>query len=106
MTLNKKEFKLKKGSGFHLDQVLLGIMTFVLSLFGLPWMCSATVRTLCHVSALSVMTRTHAPGEKPKLIGVREQRVTNIVMNALIGKILQNLYHNVKHKYCRERIDR
>ncbi|KAK3083355.1 hypothetical protein FSP39_020709 [Pinctada imbricata] len=85
MTLNKKEFKLKKGSGFHLDQVLLGVMTFVLALFGLPWMCSATVRTLCHVSALSVMSRTHAPGEKPKLLSVREQRVTNIVIHAMIG---------------------
>lgn len=87
MTLNKKEFKMKKGSGYHLDQVLLGIITFIGGLFGLPWMCAATVRTLCHVSSLSVYSRYHAPGEKPKLVKVREQRVTNIAVNLLLGKI-------------------
>ncbi|XP_069108746.1 anion exchange protein 3-like isoform X2 [Argopecten irradians] len=85
MILNKKELKMRKGSGFHLDQVLMGLMTFVCALFGLPWMCAATVRTIAHTSALSVMSRTHAPGEKPKLVEVKEQRVTNILMNAMIG---------------------
>ncbi|XP_060080773.1 band 3 anion transport protein-like [Ylistrum balloti] len=85
MILNKKELKMRKGSGFHLDQVLMGVMTFVCALFGLPWMCAATVRTIAHTSALSVMSRTHAPGEKPKLVEVKEQRVTNILMNAMIG---------------------
>lgn len=85
MTLNKKEFKMKKGSGYHLDQVLLGIITFIGGVFGLPWMCAATVRTLCHVSSLSVYSRYHAPGEKPKLVKVREQRVTNIAVNLLLG---------------------
>lgn len=88
MLLHKKEFKLHKGSGFHLDQFLLGITTFMCSMFGLPWMCPATVRSVAHVSALSVMSRTHAPGEKPKLIEVKDQRVTNIVMNLLIGTSL------------------
>ncbi|KAL4216954.1 Anion exchange protein 3 [Mactra antiquata] len=88
MLLHKEEFKLKKGSGFHLDQFILGITTFMCSLFGLPWMCPATVRSVAHVSALAVMSRTHAPGEKPKLLEVRDQRVTNIVMNILIGSSL------------------
>ncbi|XP_076088046.1 band 3 anion transport protein-like isoform X4 [Mytilus galloprovincialis] len=85
MILNKKEFKMKKGSGFHLDMILVGVMTFMCSLFGLPWMCPATVRTIAHVSALSVMSRHHAPGEKPKLMEVKEQRVTALVMNIVIG---------------------
>ena len=85
MILNKKDRKLKKGSGFHLDQFIMGILAFVCALFGLPWMCAATVRTIAHVSALSVMSRTHAPGEKPKLLGVIEQRVTNIAVSLLIG---------------------
>ncbi|XP_052080368.1 anion exchange protein 2-like isoform X2 [Mytilus californianus] len=85
MILNKKELKMKKGSGFHLDMVLVGVMTFMCSLFGLPWMCPATVRTIAHVSALSVMSRHHAPGEKPKLMEVKEQRVTALVMNIIIG---------------------
>ncbi|XP_062574718.1 anion exchange protein 3-like isoform X2 [Saccostrea cucullata] len=85
MTLNKKEFKMKKGSGYHLDQVLLGVLSFIGGLFGLPWMCAATVRTLCHVSSLSVYSRFHAPGEKPRLVKVREQRVTSIAVNLLLG---------------------
>lgn len=77
--------KLHKGSGYHLDQLISGILTFVCSLFGLPWMCAATVRTIAHFSALSVMSRTHAPGEKQKLLEVKDQRVTSIFMNAMIG---------------------
>ncbi|XP_060562813.1 anion exchange protein 2-like isoform X2 [Ruditapes philippinarum] len=88
MLLHKNEFKLKKGSGFHLDQFILGIVIFFCALFGLPWMCPATVRSVAHVSALAVMSRTHAPGEKPKLLGVKDQRVTNIVMNLLIGSTI------------------
>lgn len=85
MILNKKEFKMKKGSGFHLDQLLVGVCVFLCSLLGLPWMCPATVRTIAHVSALSVMSTHHAPGEKPKLMSVKEQRVTALVMNIIIG---------------------
>jgi hypothetical protein len=87
MILNKKEFKMKKGSGFHLDMILVGSMTFMCSLFGLPWMCPATVRTIAHVSALSVMSTHHAPGEKPKLMQVKEQRITSVVMNVIIGRL-------------------
>ncbi|KAK6165534.1 hypothetical protein SNE40_022447 [Patella caerulea] len=83
--LNKKDRKLKKGSGFHLDQFIMGILTFVCGLYGLPWMCAATVRTIAHVSSLSVMSRTHAPGEKPRLIEVKEQRLTGILVSVMIG---------------------
>ncbi|CAL1534908.1 unnamed protein product [Lymnaea stagnalis] len=85
MILNKKERKLKKGSGYHLDQIILGFLTFLGGLFGLPWMCAATVRTVAHISALSEYSSTHAPGEKPQLLGVKEQRVTNFCVHFLIG---------------------
>ncbi|XP_059167054.1 anion exchange protein 3-like isoform X2 [Physella acuta] len=85
MILNKKERKLKKGSGYHIDQLILGFLTFLGGLFGLPWMCAATVRTVAHISALSVYSSTHAPGEKPQLLGVKEQRVTNFCVHLLIG---------------------
>lgn len=85
MILNKKERKLKKGSGYHIDQLILGFLTFLGGLFGLPWMCAATVRTVAHISALSEYSSTHAPGEKPQLLGVKEQRVTNFCVHLLIG---------------------
>ncbi|BFZ21740.1 hypothetical protein BsWGS_24779 [Bradybaena similaris] len=85
MILNKKERKLRKGSGYHIDQLILGVMTLLGGLFGLPWMCAATVRTVAHIAALSEYSRTHAPGVKPELLGVKEQRVTNFAVHLLIG---------------------
>ena len=87
MILNKKERKLQKGSGFHVDQFIMGVLTFVCALFGLPWMCAATVRTMAHLSALSSYSKTHAPGEKPHLIGVKEQRLTNFIVHLFIGML-------------------
>jgi len=40
-------------------------------LIGAPWMSAATVRSVAHVSSLTVMSRTHAPGQKPHIIEVK-----------------------------------
>lgn len=77
--------KLKKGSGFHLDIVLICLCNIISGFFGLPWVCAATVRSIAHVSALTVMSRTHAPGEKPHLIEVKEQRISALTVAILIG---------------------
>lgn len=85
LIIDKKERKLKKGSGFHLDIVLVCLINIVCGMFGLPWICVATVRSIAHVSALTVMSRTHAPGEKPHLIEVKEQRLSALLVSILIG---------------------
>jgi len=77
---------LKKGSGYHLDILVIGLLTMVGGFLGSPFMVSATVRSVAHVSALSVFSRTHAPGEKPKLEQVYEQRLTALAVHILIGK--------------------
>lgn len=51
----------------------------------MPWMCAATVRSITHVSALTVMSTTHAPGEKPYLVEVKEQRLSAFLVALLIG---------------------
>ena len=84
--LNKKENKLSKGAGFNLDLCVMGLLSFICSLMGLPWMCAATVRSVSHLNALSVWSTSHAPGVKPHLIEVKEQRVTNIAIHALTGQ--------------------
>lgn len=76
---------MKKGSGFHLDIVILCLINIGAGCFGLPWQCAATVRSITHVSALTVMSRTHAPGEKPHIIEVKEQRVTALTVAIMIG---------------------
>ncbi|KAJ8019935.1 Anion exchange protein 2 [Holothuria leucospilota] len=85
LILNKKENKLTKGSGFHLDLFILGALAGFNGIFGLPWMCSATVRSVTHMGALSIYSKSHAPGEKPRLEGVWEQRVTGFLVNLMIG---------------------
>jgi len=77
--------KEEKGAGLHLDIVLLSLMNMVCAIFGGPWICAATVRSVSHVSALTVMSTTHVPGEAPKVIGVRDQRVTATLVSVLIG---------------------
>ena len=41
------------------------------AIIGAPWMCAAAVRSLTHLNAVTVMSTTHAPGEKPRIIEVR-----------------------------------
>ncbi|CAH0545905.1 unnamed protein product [Brassicogethes aeneus] len=85
LIIDKKERKLKKGSGFHLDIVLVCLINLMSGFFGMPWLCAATVRSIAHVSALTVMSRTHAPGEKPYLVEVKEQRMSAFCVALLIG---------------------
>jgi len=77
--------KEEKGAGLHLDIVLLSLFNMFCALFGGPWICAATVRSVSHVSALTVMSTTNVPGESPKVIGVRDQKVTATLVSILIG---------------------
>ncbi len=86
MVVNKECNKLRKGSGYHLDIFLLGVLSALAGLMGVPWMCAAPIRTVSHIGSLSVLTRTHAPGVKPKLDHIKDQRVTNFAVSFLIGK--------------------
>jgi solute carrier family 4 anion exchanger 2 len=60
----------KKGGGVHWDIVLLCLINVVSASIGGPWICGAVVRAVSHVSALTVMSTTHAPGETPKVVEV------------------------------------
>ncbi|XP_048578952.1 band 3 anion transport protein isoform X2 [Nematostella vectensis] len=95
--INKKENCLQKRPGYNMDLLLMGVITLICSLFGLPWMCPATVRSVSHFNALSVWSTSHAPGEKPYLVEVREQRITNILIHVLTGMsiLLAPVLHHV-----------
>ncbi|XP_065211580.1 band 3 anion exchange protein isoform X2 [Planococcus citri] len=85
LIIGKKERKLKKGNGFHLDIVLVCFTNVACGMIGAPWMCAASVRSITHVSAVTVMSTTHAPGDKPHIIEVKEQRVSALVVSTLTG---------------------
>lgn len=57
LIVDKPERGLKKGSGFHMDIVLLCMLNTLCGLFGMPWHCAATVRSVSHVSAVTIMSR-------------------------------------------------
>lgn len=56
LIVGKPERGLKKGNGLHWDITLLCFCNTVCGFFGLPWHCAATVRSVTHVSAVTIMS--------------------------------------------------
>uniref|UniRef100_A0A673BAN5 Anion exchange protein n=1 Tax=Sphaeramia orbicularis TaxID=375764 RepID=A0A673BAN5_9TELE len=83
--INRKEHKLKKGCGYHLDLLVVSVMLGICSIMGLPWFVAATVLSISHVNSLKVESGCSAPGEQPKFLGIREQRVTGFMIFVLMG---------------------
>jgi hypothetical protein len=80
--VNNPKNALTKGFGYHLDLLVVGILVGVCSLFGLPWMVAATVRSLNHVQSLATVERN---GEQDTVVGVVENRVSGLAVHLLIG---------------------
>lgn len=83
--VNRRENKLKKGGGYHLDMLIVAILVAICSVFGLPWYVAATVSALAHIMSLKKESECNAPGERPTFLGVREQRVTGTLVGILSG---------------------
>uniref|UniRef100_A0A8D3DNQ1 Anion exchange protein n=1 Tax=Scophthalmus maximus TaxID=52904 RepID=A0A8D3DNQ1_SCOMX len=83
--VNRKENKLKKGCGYHLDLFWVGVLMATCSFLGLPWYVAATVISIAHMDSLKMESESSAPGEQPQFLGVREQRVTGILVFVLTG---------------------
>lgn len=81
LIVSKPERKMIKGSGFHFDLFLLVAMGGAASIFGVPWLSAATVRSVTHANALTVMTK----GPKPEIEKVLEQRISGILVAILVG---------------------
>lgn len=92
LIVSKKERMLVKGSGFHLDLLLIVVLGGCSAMFGLPWMAAATVRSVTHVNALTVMSKAVAPGDKPRIQEVKEQRVTGLLVSILVGQCKTSMH--------------
>ncbi|XP_048835218.1 anion exchange protein 3-like isoform X3 [Brienomyrus brachyistius] len=97
LILSKKERRLVKGSGFHLDLLLIVLLGAVCPLFGLPWLTATTVRSVTHVNALTVMSKATAPGEQPMIQEVKDQRITGMMVSLLIGMsiVMKNVLRHI-----------
>lgn len=82
LIVSKPERKMIKGSGFHLDLLILVTLGGIASLFGVPWLSAATVRSVTHANALTVMTK----GPKPEIEKVVEQRISAFLVAVMVGK--------------------
>lgn len=82
LIVSKPERKMVKGSGFHFDLLVLVGMGGLSAIFGVPWLSAATVRSVTHANALTVMTK----GPKPVIEKVMEQRVSGILVALLVGE--------------------
>ncbi|XP_059030751.1 anion exchange protein 4 isoform X3 [Mustela lutreola] len=83
--LNRAEYKLRKGAGFHLDLFCVAALMVLTSALGLPWYVSATVISLAHMDSLRRESRACALGEPRSFLGIREQRLTGLVVFILTG---------------------
>ncbi|XP_070707528.1 solute carrier family 4 member 1b (Diego blood group) [Pempheris klunzingeri] len=81
LIVSKPERKMAKGSGFHFDLLVLVGMGGLSAIFGVPWLSAATVRSVTHANALTVMSK----GPKPVIEKVLEQRISGIVVALLVG---------------------
>ncbi|XP_059180675.1 solute carrier family 4 member 1b (Diego blood group) [Centropristis striata] len=81
LIVSKPERKMVKGSGFHFDLLVLVGMGGLGAIFGVPWLSAATVRSVTHANALTVMSK----GPKPVIEKVMEQRVSGILVALLVG---------------------
>ena len=68
-----------------MDLFVLSIQIAIASLLGLPWFVAATVLSINHVRSLSRESKSAAPGERPKFLGVREQRLTGVITFLMVG---------------------
>ncbi|MGE0488229.1 MAG: PTS sugar transporter subunit IIA [Vulcanimicrobiota bacterium] len=78
--VNTPDHKLKKHGGYHLDLAVVALLIAGCSLFGLPWLVAATVRSLNHVRSLA-----NVEGEGNRIVSVVETRVTGLMVHAMIG---------------------
>lgn len=85
--VNSPDNKLQKGEAYHLDLGVVGILIGVCSMFGLPWLVAATVRSLNHVKSLATNEEVVLANNetREKIIHVRENRITGLAIHLLVG---------------------
>ncbi|CAG2244096.1 Electrogenic sodium bicarbonate cotransporter 4,Electrogenic sodium bicarbonate cotransporter 1,Sodium-driven chloride bicarbonate exchanger,Electroneutral sodium bicarbonate exchanger 1,Anion exchange protein 4,Band 3 anion transport protein,Sodium bicarbonate cotransporter 3 [Mytilus edulis] len=90
--VNRKENKLQKGNGYHLDLLIVATLILINSFLGLPWFVAATVLSITHVMSLKKESECTAPGEQPKFLGCRDAVVSSCDDNVYATEIPAGLH--------------
>ena len=85
--VNRRDHHLHKGAAYHWDLAVIGVLIGICSIFGLPWLVAATVRSLNHVRALATVEEvsTRQGETHERIIHVQENRVTPLAIHLLIA---------------------
>lgn len=85
--MNSPKHKLQKGEAYHWDLAVCGGLIGLSSIFGLPWLVAATVRSLNHLKSLATVEETAAAGgdRQERIVHVRETRLTGLAIHVAIG---------------------
>eukprot|EP00578_Thalassiosira_sp_NH16_P002987 CAMPEP_0181138236 /NCGR_PEP_ID=MMETSP1071-20121207/34138_1 /TAXON_ID=35127 /ORGANISM="Thalassiosira sp., Strain NH16" /LENGTH=680 /DNA_ID=CAMNT_0023225057 /DNA_START=254 /DNA_END=2295 /DNA_ORIENTATION=+ len=82
--VNNPDNKMKKGAAYNIDMLALGIITGVLSILGLPWMCGATVQSMNHVRAMAE-TKLNEETKQMEITEVTETRLTGFIIHTMLA---------------------
>ncbi|KAM9477267.1 solute carrier family 4 member 11 isoform 3-T3 [Clarias gariepinus] len=83
---NAPENRLMKGTAYHWDLTLSGLINILMSLLGLPWMHAAFPHSTLHVRQLAIVEERVEGGHLYEtIVSVKETRVTSLLANILIG---------------------
>eukprot|EP00752_Nemacystus_decipiens_P012195 g10811.t1 len=94
--VNSPRHKMVKGAAYHQDMLVLGIITGLLSVVGLPWQCAATVQSLNHVRQMATFEAGSSTSPPPAdgegaavpavpVVGVRSETIESIHETRLTG---------------------
>ncbi|MBT5896786.1 MAG: HCO3- transporter [Rhodospirillaceae bacterium] len=87
--INESDAPLRKGHGYHLDLLLIGLFTLCFSFFGLPWIVAATVHSVNHLKSLSIDDLVNP--DMPSL-AVVESRISALSIHLAIAASLLALH--------------
>jgi hypothetical protein len=85
--INRPASGLNKPGAYHLDMMVLGSIIYpVVSIFGLPYPCAATVRSITHLISLTTYENRPIPGGGTQRVVAKviEQRFTHFAIHALM----------------------
>ena len=85
--VGSKDHKLNRGTSYHWNLFLVGVLVACCSLFGLPWLVGSIVLSINHVRSLASMEEVVTRGDqsRERILHVRENRVTGIMVHILIA---------------------
>ena len=92
--VNNPSNNLKKGSAYHWDLLIVGVLNAFLSVFGLPWMHGILPHSPIHARSLADVEQRAVDGHvRDVVVRVRETRVTGLSIHILIGLSLLLIRH-------------